>query len=101
MTLRETLLAIADAFGTARGIGRQRVSTLVFNRGGRLDDIAAGGDVATGTYERAMAWFSENWPADAAWPEGIIRPSQPRSQPSAAQPSERGPVSVAGEGAGQ
>ncbi|WP_234839320.1 hypothetical protein [Sinorhizobium medicae] len=66
---------MADTFAQARGIGRKRVSTLVLNRGSKLDDIAAGGDLATGTFERAMLWLSENWPEGAEWPAGVPRPA--------------------------
>ncbi|WP_318893425.1 hypothetical protein U8C37_11505 [Sinorhizobium medicae] len=47
---------------------------MVLNRGSKLDDIATGGDLATGTFERAMLWFSENWPKGAEWPAGVPRP---------------------------
>ncbi len=26
------------------------------------------------SYDRAMAWFSDNWPADAEWPSDVPRP---------------------------
>lgn len=75
MTLREQLILVSDEFGRARGIGRQRVSTIVLNRGSTLDLLAQGrSDLNTGTFERAMLWFSENWPEAAKWPTGVSRP---------------------------
>lgn len=75
MTLREQLILVSDEFGRARGIGRQRVSTIVLNRGSTLDLLAQGrSDLNTGTFERAMIWFSENWPDGAEWPAGVPRP---------------------------
>ncbi|MDX1134339.1 hypothetical protein GOL33_28395 [Sinorhizobium medicae] len=75
MTLREQLILVSDEFGRARGIGRQRVSTIVLNRGSTLDLLAQGrSDLDTGTFERAMIWFSENWPEGAEWPAGVPRP---------------------------
>ncbi|MDX0788167.1 hypothetical protein GOD70_16825 [Sinorhizobium medicae] len=75
MTLREQLILVSDEFGRARGIGRQRVSTIVLNRGSTLDLLAQGrSDLNTGTFERAMIWFSENWPEGAEWPTGVPRP---------------------------
>ncbi len=62
------LIAISDAFCAARGMSRARVATLVFNYGKKLDLIADGADLATRTFERAMAWFGDNWP------EGVERP---------------------------
>jgi hypothetical protein len=75
MNLREQLLLTSARYGEASKIGRKRVSTLVLNRGSKLDDIAEGGDLATGTFERAMQWFSDNWPADAVWPADVPRPA--------------------------
>jgi len=75
MTLRERLVRVADVFSAAKGIGRKRVSTIVLNRGSTLDRLALNeSDVTTGTYERAMAWFSAHWPEDAAWPDDVPRP---------------------------
>lgn len=74
MTLREQLLALFDAFAEARRLSRSRISTLVFNGGHVIDRVAAGGDVTTGKFEDAVKWFSDNWPEDAVWPEGVARP---------------------------
>ncbi|MDE4595937.1 hypothetical protein [Sinorhizobium meliloti] len=75
MTLREQLILVSDEFGRARGIGRQRVSTIVLNRGSTLDLLAQSrSDLNTGTFERAMLWFSENWPEGAEWPDCVSRP---------------------------
>lgn len=75
MTLRDELIKVADSFGAAMSIGRQRVSTIVLQRGATLQKIADGtADVTTGTFERAMQWFSNNWPEGAEWPETVARP---------------------------
>lgn len=79
MDLRSQLLAVADAFGVARNVSRARVSTLVFNQGAALDRIARGGDLNTGSFERAMAWFSANWPEGGAWPVAVSRPKAPEA----------------------
>lgn len=75
MKMCEQILLISDRYGAIAGIGRKRVSTIVMNRGSKLDDIAEGGDLSTRTFERAMQWFSDNWPEGQPWPEGISRPS--------------------------
>lgn len=72
--LRSQLLAVADAYGRATERSRARVSTIVFNAGAALDRIAAGKDITTGRWERAMAWFHNNWPEGAEWPRNIKRP---------------------------
>lgn len=76
MNMREQLLLVADTYADAAGIGRKRVSTIVLNGGSKLDAIARGRDITTGTYEKALAWFSDHWPADAVWPEAVLRPVQ-------------------------
>lgn len=75
MKLRDQLVRVADCYGAALGIGRQRVSTILLNRGPTLDGLATGEkDVNTATFERAMRWLSNNWPDHAEWPEGVVRP---------------------------
>jgi hypothetical protein len=73
-TLRSQLLTVADAYASARKLSRSRVSTIVFNAGLALDRIASGKDLTTGNWERAMRWFSENWPDGAVWPPTVSRP---------------------------
>jgi len=75
-TLKSQLLKVADTYATARKLSRSRVSTIVFNAGMTLDRIAAGKDLTTGNYEKAMHWFHQNWPHDVRWPAGVARPSE-------------------------
>lgn len=72
-TLRLKLITVADAYAKARKLSRARVSTIVFNAGLALDRIAAGKDLTTGNWERAMRWFHENWPEGAEWPRSVER----------------------------
>ncbi|WP_313194628.1 hypothetical protein [Shinella zoogloeoides] len=72
--MREQIITVSDFYGRLTGVGRKRVSTIVLNRGSKLDGIVAGGDLNTGTFERAMQWFSDNWPEGADWPDDVPRP---------------------------
>lgn len=72
--LTSDLITVSDLYCAARGLSRARVSTLIFNAGKTLDGIAEGRDLGTRSFERAMAWFSANWPEGRIWPEGIERP---------------------------
>jgi len=75
MNLKQQLLLVSDLYAEAATLSRSRVSTIVLNRGATLDAIADGkADVTTGTYEKAMLWFSVNWPADLEWPQQVFRP---------------------------
>ncbi|MGM5087560.1 hypothetical protein E0H64_17835 [Rhizobium leguminosarum bv. viciae] len=78
MNMRDQIVLAADRYAEATGVGRKRVSTLVLNRGSKLDDIARGGDLTTGIFERAMQWFSDNWPEGAEWPQVVQRPERSR-----------------------
>jgi hypothetical protein len=74
MTLREQLMLTSSHFAQQRGLSLSRVSKLVFNDGKTLGRVGADGDVTTSTYERAMEWFSTNWPEGAEWPADVRRP---------------------------
>lgn len=81
MSLKDQLLHVAQLYALAVGAkGRDGqttlsgVSTRVFGDGKTFARITAGGDVTTGNFERAMRWFSDNWPEGAAWPDGVDRP---------------------------
>jgi hypothetical protein len=82
--LRDQLIVVADAYCIARQLSRARVSTIVFNAGSTLDRIVAGRDLNTGTFERAMRWFSDNWPEGTDWPPEVPRPALTAAGPEAA-----------------
>lgn len=85
MTMRYDLVAVCDAYCATAGIGRKRLSTIILKGGAKLDQIADGADLYTGTYERAMGWLSEHWPKGTDWPEGIDRPLITKADVHAAQ----------------
>lgn len=37
--------------------------------------LAEGRGCHVDTFNRSMAWFDANWPADLEWPAGVPRPS--------------------------
>jgi hypothetical protein len=74
MILRDQILAAANAYCKASGMSRARLSTLILKSGARLDQLAEGRDLNTGTFEAAMRWLSDNWPEGADWPDGVARP---------------------------
>lgn len=75
MTLREQIVLVTRRYCAVTGMSQARLSTIILGGGHRLATIANGrGDLNTGTFEKAMAWLSLNWPADADWPDGVDRP---------------------------
>jgi hypothetical protein len=71
----DQFLTIVDRFAKGRQIGIKRASTLIFNAGGRIDEIRAGSDVGTRRLDRAMRYMSANWPDGSPWPADIVRPA--------------------------
>jgi hypothetical protein len=75
VTRIEEVLAVADAYATAKELSEARVSTIVFNDGQRLRRVREeNADLRSRTIDTAIQWFSDNWPKDATWPEGVTRP---------------------------
>ncbi|MEP9389622.1 hypothetical protein [Mesorhizobium sp. KR9-304] len=75
LNLRSQLISVSNAYCAATRLSRSRVSTIVLNRGATLDKIAAGeSDINTGTFEKALLWYSANWPENAVWPDDVARP---------------------------
>lgn len=88
MNHREVLLTLFECYCRRVKLSQSRVSSLVFNHGGRIAGIRAGRDFTVGSYERALRWFSIHWPEGLSWPEGIERP------PRTGQGGEQDPARV-------
>ena len=78
MDLKSQLLTLCSAYAAAARLSDARLSTLLFNDGKKLGQLAAGRDLTVGTLERAMLWLADHWPAGAVWPEGVSRPAVQR-----------------------
>lgn len=81
MTLREQLLHLATVYAEATGaksrsggISLPSVSMKIFGDGKALPRLADGSDMTTGNFEKALRWFSANWPDDLPWPDDVARP---------------------------
>lgn len=83
MTGIEELLAVARAYSEIEGVSLTTVSSRAFDDGKKLGAIEAGADIQVRRFDRAMQWFSDNWP-DAPWPSDVPRPfCSVASEPSA------------------
>ena len=74
------LLAVARAYGEAEGIPLTTVSWRVFEDTKKMGRLVTGSDIQSRRLEKAMAWFSENWPKDANWPATTPRPVSQTAQ---------------------
>lgn len=75
MSAIEDLREIARRYGDAEGLEPVTVSWRVFGDSKKLSALDAGADIQIRRLERAFQWFSNNWPAAVAWPDGVARPS--------------------------
>lgn len=73
--LRVALLTVSERYCAAAGISKPRLATLIANDGKFFDRVESGGGFTVRTFERAMRWLSDHWPAEAIWPEEISRPA--------------------------
>lgn len=72
---RQPLLTVARAYSDASGRSLARVSHLIHNSSVLFKKLEEGGTCTLDTYDKAMRWFSDNWPAELPWPDGIVRPA--------------------------
>lgn len=74
MTGIDQLLGLAREYARAEGIELSTVSWRVFGDTKKLGAMETGSDIQVRRHEKAMAWFSENWPGSAEWPADVPRP---------------------------
>ena len=69
------LMMTARVFGIAENISLRTVSWRALGDSKKLNAILDGSDICVGRFAKTMRWFSDNWPENAIWPEGIERPA--------------------------
>jgi hypothetical protein len=74
MSAIQNLLTVAKQYGEAKKIGVSTVSWRAFGDTKKISAIQSGADIQMRRFEKAMQWFSDNWPEGAQWPEGVERP---------------------------
>jgi hypothetical protein len=67
-------IALADRYAEAEGVGEVTVSSRVFNDGKKITSLKHGADLTLRRAAAALQWFSDHWPPDVEWPEGVDRP---------------------------
>lgn len=82
--LTQQLLALASAYCEATDVKIGTLSFRIFNDSKIFARISNGNDITTGRFEKAIRWFSENWPENAVWPETVARPTHAKSDEAAA-----------------
>lgn len=75
MDYRSRLLLLAHTYCAAANLSMARVATLVHNQGAFFKRLEEGAGCTVDTYEKCLQWFSDHWPAETPWPEGVMRPA--------------------------
>lgn len=75
MRLKDQLLTVSSAYAAAIGRSEARVATIVFGAGNALSRLRSGADMGSERVHDGIQWFSDHWPADAAWPADVPRPT--------------------------
>jgi len=70
---RSDLLLLADKFSVAADMSLQAIGQRALNDNTFFARLAAGSNFTLRTYDRLVAWFSENWPSGTEWPGRIER----------------------------
>ena len=76
MDQRTKILTLQRLLSEHLGKSHWAISMRLFGKGDFFAKLIAGGDCRTATAERAIRWFSDNWPEDLQWPAGIDRPAK-------------------------
>lgn len=75
------LLSVADAYGRHFNHSLKTVSLRAARQGQFLADLKAGRrGITLNRRDAIFQWFSDNWPADLAWPSDIPRPAPNRKE---------------------
>jgi hypothetical protein len=70
----DSLLKVARRYGEAEGVPLTTVSSRALNDGKKLSALEGGADINVKRLERALVWFSANWPVETEWPDEVARP---------------------------
>lgn len=73
--LKSHLLALVEAFAASRDIGVTTAWRLAINDPAFHERLRSEKTITLRTYDRALNWFSDNWPDGAEWPADVPRPA--------------------------
>jgi len=79
MSATDQLIRVARRYAELEGVPLSTVSSRALNDGKKLGALERGADINVSRWERAMEWFSVNWP-DGEWPSDVPRPEHRRTE---------------------
>lgn len=81
---------LIDCLALHSGLAPSTVGRKASGDGQLYTRLANGGEITVGRAARLTQWLSDHWPADLAWPDGIVRPAPSPGSPAAGRREERG-----------
>lgn len=73
--LARHLTTLADRYAEATNLKQSTVGRLCAGDGRFFKRIEEGQTFTAKKYDVVVSWFSLNWPDDAVWPDGVMRPA--------------------------
>lgn len=73
--LKQHLLSLSAAYAAATGMKPTAIWIAVLNDRAFPSRLKSDKTITLRTYDRAVQWFSDNWPADLDWPSEVQRPA--------------------------
>lgn len=72
----DSFLNVAKRYAELERVPLSTVSSRALNDGKKLAALEFGADINVKRMERALQWFSNNWPSDGTWPDDVARPER-------------------------
>lgn len=70
----EQIVTLAETYGSHKALKLSTIGAYAANDGSFITRLKKGGDSGSRVLARTAQWFSDHWPADLEWPDGIERP---------------------------
>lgn len=75
--LRDNLLRCAETYAKSRGIGLPTLGRMAAGDWRFFSRLQTDSVTFTARkYDEVISWFSDQWPPDKEWPDGIARPTE-------------------------
>jgi len=73
-TLKTHLLTLCGSYCESKNVSPKTVAQSACGDWRFFDRLEKGASFTIRIYDRAVRWFSKNWPDNQPWPEGLKRP---------------------------
>ena len=77
------LIILSDQFSRHNGRSPATISNWIVGHARLFSRLREGKGTTVKTYNQAVAWFSNRWPSDLPWPDGVPRPAPSKEKDAA------------------